>query len=383
MKNILSLDDFERAAEKRLPSCIFAYVEGGTETNSARTANRKDFGLYDLVPRMFKDVGVRNLEHTLLGERYSAPFGISPMGFCGLTSYRGDLVMARSAAAANIPMVLSATSLIPLEEIRPANPRAWFQAYLRGQLDAIDPMIDRVERAGFETLVITADVPVVGSRENNIRAGFTAPLRPSLRLAWDGITRPRWLTGVLAKTLLTHGVPYFENGEHVRGSPVISPSAIRDFTGQDRLDWGHVRHIRKRWRGKLILKGLLAADDVRLARELGADAVVASNHGGRQLDYAVSALAVLPELLEAAGPMPVFIDGGFRRGTDVIKALALGAAFVFIGRPFNYAAAVGGDKGVAHAVALLREEMDRDMALMGVCSIGEIDRSFVRRRQLR
>jgi L-lactate dehydrogenase (cytochrome) len=380
MQHILSLDDFERAAEKRLPRCIFAYVEGGTETNSARTANRRDFGLYDLVPRMFRDVGSRNLETSLLGEPYSAPFGIAPMGFCGLTSYRGDLVMARSGAKANIPVIVSATSLIPLEEIYAANPRAWFQAYLRGRLDAIDPMIDRVERAGYETLVITADVPVVGSRENNIRAGFTAPLRPSLRLAWDGITHPRWLTGVLARTLLTHGVPYFENGDHVRGSPVISPSAVRDFTGQDRLDWNHVRHIRARWRGKLVLKGLLASDDVKMARELGADAVIASNHGGRQLDYAVSAIAVLPQLLEAAGPMPVLIDGGFRRGTDVIKALALGAGFVFVGRPFNYAGAVGSDKGVAHAIALLREEIDRDMALMGCCTIAEIDQRFVRRR---
>jgi L-lactate dehydrogenase (cytochrome) len=322
-------------------------------------------------------VGVRNLEHTLLGERYSAPFGIAPMGFCGLTSHRGDLVMARSAAAANIPMVLSATSLIPLEEIRPANPRAWFQAYLRGRLDAIDPMIDRVEKAGYETLVITADVPVVGSRENNIRAGFTAPLRPSLRLAWDGITHPRWLTGVLAKTLLTHGVPYFENGDHVRGSPVISPSAIRDFTGQDRLDWSHIRHIRKRWRGKLILKGLLAADDVRMARELGADAVVASNHGGRQLDYAVSALAVLPELLEAAGPMPVFIDGGFRRGTDVIKALALGARAVGIGRPYLWGLSAFGQQGVERVIEIMRGELELAMRQCGATSIAKIGKSTI------
>ena len=204
-----------------------------------------------------------------------------------------------------------------------------------------------------------------------------------MRLAWDGITHPRWLTGVLARTILNHGVPCFENGDHVRGSAVISPSAVRDFTGQDRLDWGHVRHIRNRWRGKLVLKGILAADDVRMARELGADAVVASNHGGRQLDYAVSALAVLPELVDAAGPMPVFIDGGFRRGTDVIKALALGASFVFVGRPFNYAATVGGEQGVAHAALLLREEIDRDMALMGCTTIAEIDRSFVRRKASR
>jgi len=178
-------------------------------------------------------------------------------------------------------------------------------------------------------------------------------------------------------------MPHFENSDHVRGAPMISPRAVRDLTGQDRLDWNHVKHIRGRWKGKLVLKGILAADDVRMARELGADAIVASNHGGRQLDYAVSALAVLPELVEAAGSMPVLIDGGFRRGTDVIKALALGAAFVFLGRPFNYAASVGGDVGVAHAIALLREEIDRDMALMGVTSIAEIDRSFVRRKSSR
>lgn len=379
MRGILNLDDLERAAKDFLPPRIFAYVAGGTETNSARKANRSDFAAWSIVPRMFRDVSVRDQETTLLGEKFSAPFGIAPMGLVGLVGYRGDMVLANAGAAANIPMIYSATSLIPLEEIARANPRAWFQAYLRGRLEAIDPMIDRVERAGFKTLVITADVPVVGSRENLVRAGFTLPLRPTPTLAWEGISHPRWLFSVLLKTLLKHGMPYFENSDHNRGSAVISSSANRDFTGQDKLDWSHIRHIRDRWKGKLVLKGLLLPEDVKNARDHGADAVIVSNHGGRQLDYAASAIAMLPEAVEAAGPMPVLVDGGFRRGTDVIKALALGAKFAFVGRPFNYASGLGGEAGVAHAIKLLRDEIHTDMALMGCRSIAEIDGSLLRR----
>lgn len=379
LDRFLSLDDFERGAKARLPRPLFHYVNGGVEDNASLLANREAFGQFAFVPRVLRDVSERSLETTLLGDRYAAPFGIAPMGICALNAYRGDVALARAAAAADIPMIVSATSLVPMEEIAAAYPAAWFQAYLRGDSAKIGPMIDRVERAGFETLVLTVDIPVMASRENNIRVGFTTPLRPSPRLAWDGLVRPRWLVSVFARTLLRHGMPHFENSTDVRGLPVISSNASRDFSGQSKLSWAHVREIRERWKGRLILKGLLAPADARLAREHGVDAIIASNHGGRQLDGAVSPLLVLRELIEAADGMPVMIDGGFRRGGDVVKALALGAAFIFVGRPFGYALAVGGTGGVLRAVEMLREEVDRTLAMLGYRFVAEIDPACLRR----
>lgn len=376
----LSLDDFERGAKARLPRPLFHYVHGGVEDNVSLRANREAFRQFAFVPRMLRDVSQRDLGTVLLGKGYAMPFGIAPMGICALNAYRGDIALAAAAAAANIPMIASATSLIPLEEIAAANPEAWFQAYLQGDDDRIARMLDRVERAGFGTLVLTVDIPVMASRENNIRVGFSTPLRPSLRLAWDGLIRPRWLLGVFARTLLMHGMPHFENSADVRGLPVISPHAARDFSGQSRFNWAHVQAIRDRWKGRLILKGLLAPEDARLAREHGIDAIIASNHGGRQLDGAVPPLLVLPELVAAADGMPVMIDGGVRRGGDVVKALALGAAFVFVGRPIGYAMAVGGSEGVLRAVELLGQEVDRTLAMLGHCSVGEVDGSSLRRR---
>jgi len=378
-RRYLSLDDFECGARGRLPRPLFHYIRGGVEQDLALKGNRAAFECFAFVTRVLCDVSVRSLETRLLGQDYAAPFGIAPMGLCALDAYRGDIVLARAAAAANVPMVVSATSLIPMEEIAPHNEGAWFQAYLRGGEEEIDHMLGRVEGAGFRTLVVTVDIPVMANRENNIRVGFTTPLRPSLRLAWDGLLRPRWLGGVFFRTLLRHGMPHFENSTHVRGSPVLSPHAARDFSGQARLSWEHVRQIRERWRGHFILKGLLAPADVALAREHGVDAVIASNHGGRQLDSTISPLLMLADLLAAAKGMPVMLDGGIRRGGDVVKALALGAAFVFVGRPFAYAASVGGEDGVAHAIALLRQEIDRTMAMLGCRSIGEIGSGHVRR----
>ena len=376
----LSLDDFEHAARRRLPRPLFAYVQGGVEGDVSRDGNRASFGEYAFLPRVLRDVSQRSLKTTLLGKTYEAPFGIAPMGILAMNTYRGDLVLAAAAAAAGIPMVVSATSLIRLEEIAAANRDAWFQAYLRGDGGEIAALLDRVEAAGFKTLVATVDIPVLANRENNVRAGFSTPLRPSLRLAMDGLARPRWLTRVMIRTLMNHGVPHFENSAATRGAPVISAKATRDFSGQARFSWDHIRLIRQRWKGPLVIKGILSPDDARLAREHGADAIIASNHGGRQLDGAVPPLLILPELIEAAGPMPVMLDGGIRRGGDVVKALALGAAFVFVGRPFNFAAAVAGEAGVLRAAEILAQELDRNMAMLGYTGTGQIDAACLRRR---
>ncbi|MEG3059968.1 MAG: alpha-hydroxy acid oxidase [Comamonas sp.] len=378
LRKMLSLDDFEHAARAFLPRPIFAYVSGGCETNRSLQGNRSAFADYGWQTRILKNTAARTLGTTLLGEDWAAPFGIAPMGISALSAYRGDLVQAQAAAAANIPMILSGTSLIPMEEVVRANPRAWFQAYVPGEPERIALLLERVERAGFGTLVVTADTPVSGNRENNLRAGFSTPLRPSLRLAWDGITHPGWLFGTALRTLIQHGMPHFENSQATRGAPILSSTVTRDFGARDHLNWEHFDLIRRRWKGKLVLKGILHQDDALRAREHGADGIILSNHGGRQLDGAVSPLQVLPGVVQALGPdYPVMMDSGFRRGNDVLLALALGAKFVFVGRPFNYAGAVAGEAGVRHAIGILASEMLRNMALIGVNAPAELGREHL------
>jgi L-lactate dehydrogenase (cytochrome) len=233
-------------------------------------------------------------------------------------------------------------------------------------------LLERVARAGFKTLVITIDTPVYASRENNIRAGFSTPFRPSVRLAWDGAVRPRWLVGTMLRTLMKHGMPHFENSYATRGAPIFSSTVERDFSAKDHLNWEHLELIRKQWKGRLVVKGVMSPEDARLARQTGAEGIIVSNHGGRQLDSTVSPLRVLSSIVAVAGDMAVMMDSGIRRGTDVLKALAFGAQFVFVGRPFNYAAAVGGEAGVRHAIELLGGEVSRGMAQLGINTIAEM-----------
>jgi L-lactate dehydrogenase (cytochrome) len=346
------------------------------ETGASLRANFAAWDDFAFLPRMLVDTTARTQKATLFGRTYDAPFGIAPMGGTSMAAYQGDLVLARAAAQANIPMVMSGAALTPLEQVRSAGATSWFQAYVPGDDETINRLLERVERAGYDTLVVTCDVQVASNREHYIRTGFHTPLRPTLRLAWDSALRPRWLFGMLLRTLLIHGMPHFENmGPRV---PLISRTGKRDPGRRDRLSWKHIDGIRRRWQGKLVLKGILDPADARRARELGVDGVIVSNHGGRQLDGAVAPLRVLPGIVAEAGAMTVMLDGGVRRGTHVLKALALGASFVFVGRPFFYAAAVGGQPGVAHAIRLLRDEIDRDMALLGITTLAEMIRDRVR-----
>jgi L-lactate dehydrogenase (cytochrome) len=379
LRKYLSLDDFEVAARRRLPKFLYGYIAGAVETDAALADNRRAFAEYGFVPRVLNDVSGRNQTTTLFGKNYAAPFGIPPMGSAALCAYRGDVVLTRAAAAMNVPMCLSASSLITLEDVRRENPAAWYQAYLAGDASRIEPLVDRVAAAGYDTFVVTADVPVSSNRENNIRNGFQVPLAITPRLAWDIATHPHWLFGVWARTLMNYGMPHFENMDAGRGPPVLAKNLMRNIGKRDQLAWKHVELIRKRWNGKLVIKGLIAPADARIARESGVDGVIVSNHGGRQLDGTVSALRTLPEIARDAGGMTVMLDGGIRRGTDVLKALALGARFVFVGRPLLYAAMVGGEAGVSRALTLLRDEVDRDMALLGIRSIGEITPELVRK----
>lgn len=374
---MLSLEDFEAAARQRLPRPIFGYVAGAAEDNQSLQDNRRAFAQYGFMPRVLVDVSRRTQQTELFGRSYASPFGIAPMGISALSAYRGDVMLARAARDQNIPAILSGTSLIPLEDVIHEAPGTWFQAYLPGDPTKIDALLKRARRAGYETLVLTVDIPVSANRENNVRTGFATPLKPSLRLAWDGLTRPRWLMGTFLRTLMAHGMPHFENSFATRGAPIVSASVLRDFTARDHLSWEHVTRVRKQWPGTLIIKGILHPQDAALARQHGADGIIVSNHGGRQLDGAISPLRALPAVVAASGGMTVMMDSGVRRGGDVLKALALGADFVFVGRPFNYAAAVGGQAGVNHAIGLLRAEVDRNMAMLGINSVREMDASLL------
>jgi L-lactate dehydrogenase (cytochrome) len=379
---MLSLHDFEDAARRRLPRPIFGYIAGAAEDNASLRDNRAAFGDFAFVTRVLRDVSQRSQSVELFGERYSSPFGIAPMGINALSTYRGDLVLARAARRMGIASVMSGTSLIPMDDVARDSPGTWFQAYLPGDQERIDALIDRVERAGFRTLVVTVDIPISANRENNIRTGFSTPLRPNLRLAWDGLVRPRWVAGTFLRTLLRHGMPHFENSFATRGAPIVSSTVLRDFSARDHLSWRHIEAIRRRWKGPLVVKGLLSVEDALQAQRAGADGVVLSNHGGRQLDGAVSPMHVLEDVVAAVGPSyPVLVDGGFRRGSDVLKAIALGARLVLVGRPFNYAAAVAGEAGVLHAITLLRDEVDRNLAMLGATGCSELGPQHIARQR--
>ncbi len=373
LRNILCLDDFEEPARRYIPRPIFGYVVSGAERNASIRANRAAYDDLAFVPKVLVDTSERTQKTTLFGRTYDSPFGISPMGGNSLAAYQGDLVLARVAAEANIPMILSGAALTPLENVKEAGPTAWFQAYLPGENGPIEKLLERVARGGYDTLCLTVDVSVAANLEIGIRSGFRKPFRPSLRLAWDGITRPRWLFGMFARTLLLHGMPHVENMAAPR-SPMISLFAERQRGRLDKLSWRHLELIRRLWKGRLVVKGILDREDARTVRESGVDGIIVSNHGGRQLDGSISPLRVLPGIAAESGGMTIMIDSGIRRGTDVLKALALGAHFAFIGRPFLYAAAIAGEPGVRHAVKLLRDEIDRDMALLGITTLADMRR---------
>ncbi|HEF4776276.1 TPA: alpha-hydroxy-acid oxidizing protein [Burkholderia multivorans] len=382
LRSMLSLHDFEARARRVLPRPIFGYVSGAAEDNRTRDDNRSVFDEFGFTTRVLRNVSARTQAVDLFGQRFAAPFGIAPMGINALSAYRGDIVLARAAQAAGIASIMSGSSLIPLEAVAAAAPSTWFQAYLPGDPERIAALLERVARAGYRTLVVTVDIPVAANRENNVRTGFSTPLRPSMRLAWDGLTRPRWLIGTFARTLLRHGMPHFENSFATRGAPILSAHVLRDFSARDHLDWTHLAQIRAQWKGSLVVKGILSVEDALTARDVGADGIILSNHGGRQLDGAVSPMRILRDVVTALEPaFPVMLDGGFRRGADVLKAIALGARMVFVGRPFNYAMAVAGEAGVAHAIRLLQEEVDRDMAMLGARTCRELHPGLIVRKR--
>ncbi|TAG73179.1 MAG: alpha-hydroxy-acid oxidizing protein, partial [Burkholderiales bacterium] len=231
-KNVLSLDDFERYAKKRLPRPLFGYVSGAAETAQSLAMNRTEFARYAFVPRVLSDTSDRSTQVELLGQTYDAPFAVAPMGIAALSAFRGDIALANAASEHGIPFVLSATSLTPMERVLADDSKRWFQAYLPADMWMIDALLARVEKTQCRTLVVTVDLPVSANRENNVRNGFTMPLRPSLPLAWQGITHPRWSVGVFLRTLVQDGMPHFENSSAQRGVPIVARDVTRDFSNR-------------------------------------------------------------------------------------------------------------------------------------------------------
>lgn len=266
LRRMLSLHDFEAAARRILPKPLYAYVSGAVEDGQSERGNRRAYDDYGFRPKVLVDVSRRSTRCTVLGREYAAPVGVAPMGIAALTSYRGDVMLARAAAEAGVPCIMSGSSLIRLETVMEAAPGTWFQAYLPGDGAQIAALIDRVAAAGVDTLVLTVDTPVAANRENNVRAGFSTPLRPSVGLAWQGVTHPRWLIGTFLRTLARHGMPHFENNYATRGAPILSGNVLRDFSDRGHLNWQHVAAIRKTWKGRMVLKGILHPDDARAAR---------------------------------------------------------------------------------------------------------------------
>jgi L-lactate dehydrogenase (cytochrome) len=372
-RRVANLNDFEAETERFLPPALFHYVAGASEDAAVYTRNLRAFRERAFFPRVLVDVSARSTATTLFGTEYPHPFGIAPMGFSRMIAPDGDIVLAQAAAEASLPFILSGASLTPMEEVQAAAPSSWFQAYLPGEESRIDALVDRVEAAGFRTLVLTADTAVHPLHERAARNGFVSPIRKTdFRLAWQGISRPSWVRQVLLRNRMAGFHFRFENMDALAGPPVLSSTLIRDIGRRDAFSWRHVDMVRKRWKGNLVIKGVMSAQDAELAEKAGVDGVIVSNHGGRQIDCAVSALASLEQIASRGLSLKVMYDGGIRRGSDVLKALKVGADFVFVGRPMLFAAAMAGKAGVAHAISLLSHEISMNMALLGITRLDQL-----------
>lgn len=379
-KNLLSVADFERAAQSVLPRAVFGYVNGGTEDCLTLEANRSAFRSVQFRPRGLVGVADRTQAVELWGRRYRHPFGIAPMGVTAMCRHRCEWDLAKAASDAEIPFVLSGLSTLAMETVRKADADFWYQGYLPGDKEVIEPLMRRLRANGVNVLVVTIDTPLGANRENNQRNGFTIPFKFSRGLLWDGIRHPRWSANVFARTLLSdREIPRFCNVvADARGYRITEEPKGGLRGGRDRLDWSHLEWMREAWPGRIVLKGVAHPGDAQMAERMGLDGLIVSNHGGRQLDGAQGSLDALSDVVAAvASTFPVMIDGGFRRGTDILKAIALGARMVFMGRPFLYGASVAGQAGVTRIIDILGAEIDRNLGLLGCRDVTELGHDFI------
>ena len=371
-----SIEDLRRAAERRLPRAVFDFFDGGAEDEVTLRDNQAAYQRTRLVPKVLTDVSSIDTSTLLLAKRSALPLAIAPTGAVGFGWRGGDIAIARAAVAAGIPYTLSSTATASIEQIANAAPgRLWFQAYILRNKPFLAGLIERARVAEYEALVITVDLPVGGKRERDFRNDFSVPFRFTPRNIFDFAQHPGWLASIIR-----HGMPVMENlvglDAQATSSTAIASSVGRNY--DPGFNWDGLQKIRDTWPRKLIVKGILGpADAVRVAA-MGCDAVVVSNHGGRQLDGAVATLDALPGIVRAVnGAIPVLLDGGVRRGSDVFKALGLGAQGVMLGRATLYGVAAAGEPGASRALAILKDELIRTMQLCGARSVGEADASLL------
>jgi (S)-mandelate dehydrogenase len=371
-----SIRDLRTAAHKRLPRAIFDFFDGGAEDEVTLLDNQAAFARIRLLPRVLTNVADISTGIQLLGKTSALPLAIAPTGAVGFGWRGGDIAIARAAAAANIPYTLSSAATASIEQVARAAPgRLWFQAYILKNKPFLDSLISRAFAADYEALMITVDLPVGGKRERDFRNHFSVPFRFTAKNLFDFSTHPRWL-----KDILFHGMPVMENmvglEMQTKNATAIASSVGRSYDPS--FDWDALKKIRDQWPRKLIVKGILHPADADQLAKMGCDAIVVSNHGGRQLDGAVATLDALPEVVKAVnGRLPVLLDGGIRRGSDIFKAIALGASGTLVGRATLYGAISGGEEGAQRALAILRDEFIRTMQLSGTKTIAEISPEYL------
>jgi L-lactate dehydrogenase (cytochrome) len=376
MPVITNIEDLRQLARKRVPRAIFEYFDGGSYDELSHRANTADLKAIRFRQRVLVDTSQRSLETTMLGEKVAMPVAIAPTGLTGLMHGDGEILAARAAEAAGIKFTLSTMSICSIEDVRAATKQPfWFQLYVFSDRGFSEEVVARAKAAGCTALFVTVDVPTRGQRHADMKNGLKVPPKLTARNAFDIMTKPGWAMSVLMGKRRTFG----NIDPYIKGKGKISKSGawINDNIDAS-LSWDDIAWMRKIWPGKLVLKGILDADDARKAADLGVDAIVVSNHGGRQLDGAPSTVAALPRIANAAGDrIEILFDSGIRSGQDVLKALALGAHGCLIGRAYLYGLSAMGEAGVTKALKLIGEELRASMAFTGVKTIADISRDIL------
>ena len=368
-----NIADLRERARRRLPLGIWEYAERGVEDECGMARNRAAFDAITFRPRVLRGVETIDTTTEVFGKPLPFPLAVAPTGAAGLMWHKGDLALARAAAKAGVPFIISSASTMDLEQIIEAGGRQWFQLYLWEDRSLSHKVVDKAWHLGCEALFVTLDLPVPPNREYIQRNGFGTPFRLNARNAFDVLTHPRWLAGVMGRYALEGGIPTQANLPDRLRSKVTKGAPPGALFKQDDLDWDGARELRDRWPGKFVLKGILHPEDAERALAMGADGIVVSNHGGRAFDCSMASIEALPAIVDAVGGrMTVFLDSGVRRGSDVVKAVASGADAVLAGRAPLYGLAAYGEPGVARALELLRAETARTMAMLGARSIAEV-----------
>ncbi len=371
------IEDLRVVAQRRVPRMFYDYADSGSYTESTYRSNESDFQRIKLRQRVAVNMEGRSTRTTMVGQDVAMPVAIAPTGLTGMQHADGEILGARAAKAFGIPFTLSTMSICSIEDVAEHTGRHpfWFQLYVMRDRDFIERLIDRAKAANCSALQLTLDLQILGQRHKDIRNGLSTPPKPTVANLINLATKPRWCLGMLR----TQRRQFGNIVGHVTG--VDNMGSLSEWTAKQfdpALNWGDVEWIKKRWGGKLILKGIQDVEDARLAVNSGADALIVSNHGGRQLDGAQSSIEALPAIVEAVGrQIEVHMDGGVRSGQDVLKALALGAKGTYIGRAFLYGLGAMGEAGVTKALQIIHKELDLSMAFCGRTQVAQVDRSIL------